>query len=74
MWRFRDELLAGRTSDHVDLALSDAGMGGGSSFISDSAGRNGSGRSRSTGGLVLRMYPSLLIASRGAVSWSTPAV
>jgi NAD(P)-dependent dehydrogenase (short-subunit alcohol dehydrogenase family) len=34
--RFRDELLAGHASDHVDLAFSNAGIGGGSSFISDS--------------------------------------
>src|SRR5258706_4401140 len=34
--RFRDELLAEHTSDHVDLVFSNAGIGGGSSFISDS--------------------------------------
>src|ERR1700684_75503 len=34
--RFRDELLAGHASDHVDLVFSNAGIGGGSSFISDS--------------------------------------
>jgi NAD(P)-dependent dehydrogenase (short-subunit alcohol dehydrogenase family) len=33
--RFRDELLAGHASDHVDLVFSNAGIGGGS-FISDS--------------------------------------
>jgi NAD(P)-dependent dehydrogenase (short-subunit alcohol dehydrogenase family) len=33
--RFRDELLEGHASDHVDLVFSNAGIGGGSSFISD---------------------------------------
>jgi NAD(P)-dependent dehydrogenase (short-subunit alcohol dehydrogenase family) len=33
--RFRDELLAGHASDHVDLCFSNAGIGGGGSFISD---------------------------------------
>jgi len=34
--RFRDELLAEHATDHVDLVFSNAGIGGGSSFISDS--------------------------------------
>jgi NAD(P)-dependent dehydrogenase (short-subunit alcohol dehydrogenase family) len=34
--RFRDELLAGHASDHVDLVFSNAGIGGGGSFISGS--------------------------------------
>ncbi len=34
--RFRDELLAQHASDHVDLVFSNAGIGGGSSFIRDS--------------------------------------
>jgi NAD(P)-dependent dehydrogenase (short-subunit alcohol dehydrogenase family) len=33
--RFRDELLDGHASDHVDLVFSNAGMGGGGSFVSD---------------------------------------
>jgi NAD(P)-dependent dehydrogenase (short-subunit alcohol dehydrogenase family) len=33
--RFRDELLEGHASDHVDLVFSNAGMGGGGSFIKD---------------------------------------
>jgi NAD(P)-dependent dehydrogenase (short-subunit alcohol dehydrogenase family) len=33
--RFRDELLDGHASDHVDLVFSNAGIGGGGSFISD---------------------------------------
>ena len=33
--RFRDELLKGHAGDHVDLVFSNAGIGGGSSFISD---------------------------------------
>jgi NAD(P)-dependent dehydrogenase (short-subunit alcohol dehydrogenase family) len=32
--RFRDELLTGHASDHVDLVFSNAGIGGGSSFVS----------------------------------------
>jgi NAD(P)-dependent dehydrogenase (short-subunit alcohol dehydrogenase family) len=31
--RFRDELLAEHASDHVDLVFSNAGMGGGDSFV-----------------------------------------
>ncbi len=31
--RFRDELLAGHASDHVDLVFSNAGIGGGESFV-----------------------------------------
>jgi NAD(P)-dependent dehydrogenase (short-subunit alcohol dehydrogenase family) len=34
--RFRDELLKEHASDHVDLVFSNAGIGGGGSFISDS--------------------------------------
>jgi len=34
--RFRDELLEEHASDHVDLVFSNAGIGGGSSFITDS--------------------------------------
>jgi NAD(P)-dependent dehydrogenase (short-subunit alcohol dehydrogenase family) len=34
--RFRDELLGGHASDHVDLVFSNAGIGGGGSFIRDS--------------------------------------
>ena len=33
---FRDELLEAHASDHVDLVFSNAGIGGGGSFISDS--------------------------------------
>jgi NAD(P)-dependent dehydrogenase (short-subunit alcohol dehydrogenase family) len=34
--RFRDELLAEHASDHVDLVFSNAGIGGGGSFVKDS--------------------------------------
>jgi len=34
--RFRDELLDRHASDHVDLVFSNAGIGGGSSFVNDS--------------------------------------
>jgi NAD(P)-dependent dehydrogenase (short-subunit alcohol dehydrogenase family) len=33
--RFRDELLAEHASDHVDLVFSNAGIGGGGSFVTD---------------------------------------
>ncbi len=33
--RFRDELLDGHASDHVDLVFSNAGIGGGGSFVTD---------------------------------------
>ena len=35
MLRFRDELLAEHASDHVDLVFSNAGIGGGGSFVND---------------------------------------
>ena len=34
--RFRDELLAEHASDHVNLVFSNAGIGGGGSFVNDS--------------------------------------
>src|SRR6516164_4862880 len=34
--RFRDEVLAGHARDHVDLVFSNAGTGGGGSFVNDS--------------------------------------
>jgi NAD(P)-dependent dehydrogenase (short-subunit alcohol dehydrogenase family) len=34
--RFRDELLEAHGSDHVDLVFSNAGIGGGASFVTDS--------------------------------------
>jgi NAD(P)-dependent dehydrogenase (short-subunit alcohol dehydrogenase family) len=34
--RFRDELLEEHASDHVDLVFSNAGVGGGGSFVNDS--------------------------------------
>src|SRR6202000_1016704 len=33
--RFRDEVLAAHDADHVDLVFSNAGIGGGGSFITD---------------------------------------
>jgi NAD(P)-dependent dehydrogenase (short-subunit alcohol dehydrogenase family) len=33
--RFRDEVLAGHARDHVDLVFSNAGTGGGASFVND---------------------------------------
>jgi NAD(P)-dependent dehydrogenase (short-subunit alcohol dehydrogenase family) len=34
--RFRDELLDGHASDHVDLVFSNVGISGGGSFVKDS--------------------------------------
>ncbi len=34
--RFRDELLREHTADHVDLVFSNAGIGGGASFLTSS--------------------------------------
>jgi NAD(P)-dependent dehydrogenase (short-subunit alcohol dehydrogenase family) len=34
--RYRDELLAEHATDHVDMVFSNAGIGGGSSFVKDS--------------------------------------
>jgi NAD(P)-dependent dehydrogenase (short-subunit alcohol dehydrogenase family) len=34
--RFRDEVLAGQRREHVDLVFSNAGIGGGGSFVNDS--------------------------------------
>ena len=53
--RFRDELLAEHASDHVDLVFSNAGIGGGGSFVKDS--RRGVGahlRHRLVGRVLLR--------------------
>ena len=36
MLRFRDELLAEHASDHVNLVFSNAGIGGGESFVTGS--------------------------------------
>jgi NAD(P)-dependent dehydrogenase (short-subunit alcohol dehydrogenase family) len=36
--RFRDELLQAHGSDHVDVVFSNAGIGGGSSFVTDPRG------------------------------------
>jgi NAD(P)-dependent dehydrogenase (short-subunit alcohol dehydrogenase family) len=33
--RFRDEVLAGQSREHVDLVFSNAGIGGGGSFVND---------------------------------------
>jgi NAD(P)-dependent dehydrogenase (short-subunit alcohol dehydrogenase family) len=47
--RFRDELLAEHVSDHVDLVFSNAGIGGGGSFVNDRR-EDWSARSPWTGG------------------------
>jgi NAD(P)-dependent dehydrogenase (short-subunit alcohol dehydrogenase family) len=35
VWRFREELLGAHASDHVDVVFSNAGIGGGGSFVTD---------------------------------------
>jgi NAD(P)-dependent dehydrogenase (short-subunit alcohol dehydrogenase family) len=35
VWRFREELLEAHASDHVDVVFSNAGIGGGGSFVTD---------------------------------------
>jgi NAD(P)-dependent dehydrogenase (short-subunit alcohol dehydrogenase family) len=35
VWRFRHELLEAHASDHVDVVFSNAGIGGGGSFVTD---------------------------------------
>jgi NAD(P)-dependent dehydrogenase (short-subunit alcohol dehydrogenase family) len=36
VWRFRDEVLEQHSASHVDLVFSNAGVGGGASFVNDS--------------------------------------
>jgi NAD(P)-dependent dehydrogenase (short-subunit alcohol dehydrogenase family) len=65
--RFRDELLEEHASDHVDLVFSNAGIGGGGSFIT--ARRSGSARSRSTGrASITALAPSCHCSSPGATA------
>ena len=53
--RFRDELLEQHASDHVDLVFSNAGIGGGGSFVKDSrAGVGAHLRHQLVGRVLLR--------------------
>ena len=53
--RFRDELLEQHASDHVNLVFSNAGIGGGESFVKDSRGGVGAHlRHRLVGRVLLR--------------------
>ena len=73
--RFRDELLREHATDHVDLVFSNAGIGGGGSFI-PVAGRNGSARCGDWWGTYYcaRTFLPLLIASGDGVLVNTSSV
>src|SRR6185437_12375910 len=72
--RFRDEVLAAHAADHVDLVFSNAGIGGGGSFIADPR-NSGRACSRSTSGActtaLVRSCRCLSRAPRAY--WSIPA-
>jgi len=74
--RFRDELLGEHASDHVDLVFSNAGIGGGGSFISDS--RQDWERTFAVDWwgvyYCARAFVPLLIASGGGVLVNTSSV
>ena len=74
--RFRDELLAGHASDHVDLVFSNAGIGGGGSFISDSREEWERTFAIDWWGVYYcaRAFLPLLIASGGGVLVNTSSV
>ena len=74
--RFRDELLAGHASDHVNLVFSNAGIGGGSSFISDSREEWERTFAIDWWGVYYcaRVFLPLLIASREGVLVNTSSV
>ena len=73
--RFRDEALAAHGADHVDLVFSNAGLGGGGSFINDPRGDVGAGvRGRLLGRVPLRpRLPAAAHAAAPRASWSTRA-
>jgi NAD(P)-dependent dehydrogenase (short-subunit alcohol dehydrogenase family) len=74
--RFRDELLAEHASDHVDLVFSNAGIGGGSSFVSDSRQEWERTFAIDWWGVYYcaRAFVPLLIASSGGVLVNTSSV
>jgi NAD(P)-dependent dehydrogenase (short-subunit alcohol dehydrogenase family) len=74
--RFRDELLEGHASDHVDLVFSNAGIGGGGSFISDSREEWERTFAVDWWGVYYcaRAFLPLLIASGGGVLVNTSSV
>ena len=71
--RFRDELLDGHASDHVDLVFSNVGIGGGRSVISDSRQERGRTFAVDWRGLLLR--PRVLALRREVpyCPWATLA-
>ena len=72
--RFRDELLEQHASDHVDLVFSNAGIGGGGSFVKDPREVWERTFAVDWQGVYYcaRAFLPLLIAS-GEACWSTPA-
>jgi NAD(P)-dependent dehydrogenase (short-subunit alcohol dehydrogenase family) len=74
--RFRDELLEEHASDHVDLVFSNAGIGGGSSFVSDSRQEWERTFAIDWWGVYYcaRAFVPLLIASGGGVLVNTSSV
>ena len=74
--RFRDELLEEHASDHVDLVFSNAGIGGGGSFISDSRQEWERTFAVDWWGVYYcaRAFVPLLIASGGGVLVNTSSV
>jgi len=74
--RFRDELLAQHASEHVDLFFSNAGVGGGGSFVNDS--REDWERTFATNWqgvyFCARVFLPLLIASGDGVLVNTSSV
>jgi NAD(P)-dependent dehydrogenase (short-subunit alcohol dehydrogenase family) len=66
---FRDAVLAGHSSDHVDLVFSNAGIGGGSSFVAGDRAEWDRTFGVCWGGVynVARAFMPLLVASREAM-------
>ncbi len=74
--RFRDELLEEHASDHVDLVFSNAGIGGGGSFVNDSRQEWERTFAVDWWGVYYcaRAFVPLLIASGGGVLVNTSSV
>ena len=74
--RFRDELLAGHAVDHVDLVFSNAGIGGGGSFVTSPRGEWERTFAVNWWGVYhcARVFLPLLIASGDGVLVNTSSV